>query len=453
MVSGMTSPRKVLLWLVLSLAISIAWGYSIESSKGVGLVDFRAVYYGARAALTHHDPYNPDQYLDVYRQEAGDLPRDSSQSNVWRAIPFCVNLPTTLMLVLPFALGGYGAAHLLWMILMPGCLLMAAWLVCDLAEDFGGGASLPLACIVLANSEVLLQLGNVTGISVSLCVAAVWCFWRDRYVAAGIVAMAVGMALKPQEVALIWLFFLLAGGVHRKRALASLGITAVLVVVSLLWIATVSPHWFQEWHANVASTSVHGDLNDPGPTSIGNSKMGMTISLQSVLSFVRDEPAFYNPASFLICLPLIGAWIIATVRAGFSRREMWLALASMAALSMLPVYHRQYDVKLLLLMLPACAILCAEGGRVRRQALLFTTAAILFTSDIPVAVLLVVNKSLGLAQDQFSGKLVSVLLARTPTLVLLASGIFYLWVYLERAWPLGRNRGAAVRSTREPGPA
>jgi hypothetical protein len=451
MVSGMTSRRKILLWLVLSLTISIAWGYSIESSKGVGLVDFRAVYYGARTALTHHDPYKPDDYLTVYRQEAGDLPQDSSQSNVRRAIPFCVNLPSTLFLVLPFALAGWGPAHLLWMILMPACLLIAAWLACDLAEDFGGGPALLLACIVLANSEVLFQLGNGTGIAVSLCVAAVWCFWRDRYVAAGVVCMAVGMALKPQEIALIWLFFLLVGGVHRKRALASLAITALIVTLSLLWITTVSPHWLQEWHSNVAATSVHGDLNDPGPASIGNSKMGMTISLQSVLSYVRDDPAFYNPASYLVCMPLIGAWIIAAVRAGFSRRHAWLALASMAALSMLPIYHRQYDVKLLLLMLPACAMLCAEGGKTRRAALLFTTAAIVFTADIPVAILLVLNKSLGLAQGQFSGKLVSVLLARTPTLVLLASGIFYLWVYLQRAWPLARTqRGPATESANEP---
>ncbi|HEY2860051.1 MAG TPA: glycosyltransferase family 87 protein [Terracidiphilus sp.] len=430
----MTSRRNILVWLVLSLAISVAWGYSIERSKSVGLVDFRAIYYGARAVLDHQDPYQPDEYLAAYRREGGALPTDASQSNVWRAVPICVNLPTTLFLVVPFALIGWGPAHLLWMILIPMCLLIAAWLACDLARDYGGASALILSCIVLANSELLLQLGNGTGIAASLCVAAVWCFWRNKFVWAGILCLSVALALKPQEVALIWLYFLLAGTVHRKRALVCLGLVAVFVALSLLWISTVSPHWLQEWHSNVAATSVHGDLNDPGPTSIGNMKLGMTVSLQSVLSYIRDDPGFYNLSSYLICLPLIGLWIVTALRAGLSQRTGWLALASMSALSMLPVYHRQYDVKLLFLMLPACAMLCREGGTVRRYSLLTTAAAILFTSDIPVAMLLLINKAIALPQNQLSGKLVSVLLARTPTLVLFASSVFYLWMFAQQVW-------------------
>jgi hypothetical protein len=439
---------KVLFWLFFSLAISIAWGYSLERSKQVGLGDFRAVYYGARTAVDYHDPYLPEQYLAVYRQEGAALP-GPDQPNFWRAIPFCVNLPTTLFLILPFTILGWGPAHLLWMLLMPAGLLTAAWLVLDLASDYetrfsatrltgsrfsGTRFSLILLCVALANCEVLFQLGNVSGIAVSLCVFAVWCFLRDRYVPAGILCLAVALALKPQEIGLIWLYFLLAGGLSRRRALQTIGITAIIAIASLLWISTVSPHWLQEWHANVAATSVHGDLNDPGPTSIGNMKMGMTISLQSVISYFRDDPRFYNPATYLLCAPLILLWTAVTIRARFTRENALLALASMAALSMLPIYHRQYDVKLLILAIPACAMLSVQPGRLRRAALLVTTAGIVLTSDIPVAALLVLNKSLGLPQDATGGKLLSVLMDRSPTLVLLVTGIFYLWEYARRGW-------------------
>jgi len=435
-----TSRRAILTWLLVSIAISIGWGYSIEASKDAGLEDFAAVYYGARTVMDHHDPYRSGEYLEVYRREGGPLPRNNSQPSFWRVVPVCVNLPPTLLVVAPLALLGWGPAHLMWMLLMPAGLLIAAWLALDLAADFGATMSLPLLCIVLANCEFLFQLGNATGIAVSLGVFAVWSFLRNRCVPAGIVCFGLGMALKPQEIGLIWLYFLLAGRVYRRRALASIGIAGGLAAVSLLWIATVSPHWVQEWHANVAATSMRGDLNDPGPSSVGNMNLGMTTDLQSVLSYVKDDPGFYNPAALLVCAPLLLAWLVVTVRGRSSRPEALLGVASMAALSMLPIYHRQYDLKILMLLIPACALLCTKGRNLRITALLVTAAAIVLTSDIPVALLMLLNKSLRLPQDEALGKIASVLTARCPTIVLLAAGVFYLWMYA----------GYAKRSAREP---
>ncbi len=54
---------------------------------------------------------------------------------------------------------------------------------------------------------------------------------------------------------------------------------------------------------------------------------------------------------------------------------------------MLPVYHRPHDAKLLLLTLPACAMLLAEGKLTGRIALLLNSAAIVLTSDLPLALL------------------------------------------------------------------
>jgi hypothetical protein len=321
------------------------------------------------------------------------------------------------------------------MTLMSSGLLLAAWLIWELAGTRASRLTLFLLCIVMANCELILQLGNGSGLAVTLCIVAAWCFFKERYELVSVFCFALGLALKPQEIGLIWLFFLLAGGTFRRRAWQISGVASILVVLSILWVSHVSPHWIQEWRANIASTTAHGDLNDPGPTSIGNVATGMNVSLQSVISFFWDEPHIYNPAAYLLAGSLILIWCVITFRSRLDEEGRWLAIGSMAALSMLPIYHRQYDTKLLLLAIPACAVLRAQGSPIRKLAAMATTAGIVLTSDIPVAALIVINKGLHLPQDQFVGKCVSVLLTRTPTLGLILVGGFYLWAYVRHAWP------------------
>ncbi|UWZ83084.1 glycosyltransferase family 87 protein [Occallatibacter riparius] len=427
------SRRNALICLILSASLSIAWALAIDTSRhGGALGDFRAIYYGARTAINHHDPYKPDQFLQVYRQEGGNFPTEPDRLRSFsRAVPVCVNLPTTLLVVLPLALLSWVPAHFIWMALLPASLIIAAWLMWDLAETRAPGFILFLSCLLLANCENLLLLGNGSGMAMSLGAIAVWCFLKQRHEILGIVCFTLGLALKPQEIGLIWLFFLLAGGTYRKRAWQVAGAATVVATLSLLWVSQASPHWIEEWRANIAATSMRGDLNDPGPTSIGNQAVGMIVSLQSVISYFWDDPHIYNPVALLIGGALILIWCIVTVRSRPSREGALLAIASMAALSLLPIYHRQYDTKILLLTLPACALLWAQKSPLRKLATAITTVGIIFVSDIPVASMVMLRKSLNLPLDQFHGQLFSVLLGRTPTLALLLVGSFYLWAYAK----------------------
>ena len=202
----------------------------------------------------------------------------------------------------------------------------------------------------------------------------------------GILCLAVSLALKPHDAGLVWLYFLLAGGAYRKRALQTLAATIAISLPAVLWVGQVSPHWIQELHSNVLTLSVHGGLLDPGPASTGSHGLDMLVSLQAGLSVFWDDPRFYNLASYLVCAPLVLAWGWVTLRTRPSARNAWLALAAIAALSMLPVYHRQVDARLLLLTVPACAMLWAEGGRIGRLALAVTTAGLVLTGDIPWAI-------------------------------------------------------------------
>jgi hypothetical protein len=100
---------------------------------------------------------------------------------------------------------------------------------------------------------------------------------------------------------------------------------------------------------------------------------------------------------------------------------------------MLPVYHRQYDAKLLLLTVPACVMLWAEGGPTGRLALLLNTAGIVLTGDFPSAALMVLTGKLHLSTMGMFGKIVTAALVRPVPLILLVMAIFYLWVYVRRS--------------------
>lgn len=322
---------------------------------------------------------------------------------------------------------------MLWMLLMTGCLVLAAFLTWELARDYESELSLLLICFLLANCEAMLMMGNTAGIVVSLCVVAVWCFLEKRFVPAGVLCLAVGLAIKPHDAGLIWLYFLLAGGVYRKRALQTLLVVVALALPSILWISQVSPQWMQELRSNIAENSARGDLCDPGPTSIGMTAPDRIVDLQAVISVFRDDPHIYNPVSYLICGALLLVWTVRTLRSRVSQRNTWLALAAISAIAMLPVYHRQHDAKLLLLTIPACFMLWKEGGPIGRIALLVNTAGIVLTADIPVGLLGIFANDLHLSTAKFSGQILTIMLARPTTLALLSMGIFYLWVYVRHS--------------------
>ena len=146
----------------------------------------------------------------------------------------------------------------------------------------------------------------------------------------------------------------------------------------------------------------------------------------------NDDPRFYNPVTYLVFGSLLLVWMIVTVRARAAPSKDHLALAAIAALSMLPVYHRTHDAKLLLLTIPACAMLLAEGGGLGRIGLLLNSRAILITSDFSLGLLAILTKDLHLYTGNPPFKMMLILLARPIPIVLLALGSFYLWLYKRR---------------------
>ena len=411
--------------LLLGSVFFVAIGVAMEFTNPLAMTDFLQVYASSRCIAQHHDPYRQDEFMACYRADTGGLPPDSGVSRTMRKIVFITpNLPTTMFLVAPLAALPWKIAVPVWMSLIAGGFIFASFRVWSFSSESAPRLSALLIFLVLINSGVLLATGNTAGLVVSLAVIAVCCFLQDRFVPAGIICLALALAIKPHDAGPIWLYFLLAGSVQRKRALQTLAVTAVIALCAILWVSHSAPHWAPELQSNLAAGLSSGGLNNPGPTTQGGRGFGMIISLQAPLALIRDDPRFYNSVAYVVSGSLLLIWCVKTLRSRFSPRMAWLALAPISALTMLPFYHRTYDARLLLLAVPACALLWVEGRAERSSALVLTVAAIVITGDLFWVVLFQIT--------HYSGPSVTLGMIPAP-IVLLILSVFYLWIYVRGA--------------------
>jgi hypothetical protein len=414
--------------VLLGSAVFLLLGFALEYAAPHPVSDFRFVYNGVRCLLQNADPYQRSEFLRVYLADGGDIGVEPFRSHYMEMARHMY--PPTSAWAFPLALLHWDLALALWSILIAATFIVAAMSMWNAGAEHAPVLSGFLLGGILATSELLLVTGNAAGIVVSLCAIAAWCFVQDRFATAGIICLTTALMLKPHDAGFVWLFFLLAGGVYRKRALQTLAATVAATVPVVLWVTLVAPKWLPELHSNLAALSAHGGLNDPGPDSLAGHGLAMVVDLQSVFSVFRDDPHFYNLASYGICGILILVWAVVTMRFRPSRSNTWFALAAISALSMLPVYHRLGDTKLLVLTVPACAILWAEGGIVAWLAVSINGLALVLTGDLQwAAFLAILNWIPTPANSEFARMAMQVF---PVPLILLAVGIFYLWIYMRR---------------------
>ena len=432
----MKAHRMGLTVLLLASGFSAIFAVVLQRTPHPGILDSHTIYLAARCMIERRDPYSVADFRQVFAEHGGTVPADPVDRQKFEgAVMAVVYLPTALLVIAPFAVLGWGVAQVLWTILTIGLFTLACCLVWSVAADSSLPVSALLVGFTLANTEVVFAYGNAAGVAVSLCAIAVWCFFTEGFTIAGATCLAVSLAIKPHDSAAVWLYLLIAGGAYRKRALQSLILVFGLGLVAALWTYQVSPHWIQELRSNLELVSARGGIADPGPAGISNGTGGMIVNLQAVFSVFRDDPRFYNLATWLVCAPLFIAWTVRTFRTENSRAQMWLALAALVPLSMLPIYHRPYDTKLLLLAVPACAALWAQGGTRRWLGMLTTSAAIAVTSDLPSTLLTMLSRRMPAHPVGFSNQILTVIIARPAPLILLAMSIFYAWAYVCTSRP------------------
>jgi hypothetical protein len=418
--------------LIVGAAVFLLFGIALEIISPFRMMDFKEVYWGARCAMVHQDPYKESSILAVYRSGGGTFPSNPAVANVLReTIAKCTNLPTTLFLAAPLARLQPRTAQVLWTAVICASFLLAAFAVWKAGAQFEPGISAVLVGLLLITSELLLIVGNTAGVVVSFCTIAVCCFLHERFVPIGIACLTLGLLVKPQDAGLVWLYFLLAGGAHRKRALWALGLVIAVSASAALWISRAAPDWPHDLLDLMRTATAHGGRDDPGPASSGGHGIGMIISLQAAISSFQDKPQVYNLLAYCISGSLLAIWVFRTIGRPHSESQAWFGIAAIAALSMLPVYHRTYDAKILLLAVPGCAIEWRKGGRSAWIALALTTAAVLLTGDLFWAVFLgVTGRYLSAASSALQQVMVRFEAVGAP-LILLAVAVFYLWLYMR----------------------
>ncbi len=427
--------RDGLYLMLLGTAAFLLLGFVLMNFNRVPLLDFRTAYYSGECLLQHCDPYSEADIARLYAQRVERWPVSERNALV---ITRNIYPPSAFAFTVPLALLPFDVAQALWWLLIAGSFILAAFVIGSIAAGNAPLMAGSLLGFCLANSGSVLYFGNPAGFVVPLCVIAVWCFVRDKFVFAGVASLAACLAFKPHDSGFVWLFFLLAGGIYRRRALQTLAAFAAFSLPAALWVAHISPHWMQEISSNLQTYSVPGGMNDP---SAGHGALVLT-NLQTITSFFWPDPHAYDLASYLICAPLFLVWAIITLRSRPSATNVWLALASVSALSMLPVYHRQYDAKLILLAIPACAQLWSRRDSIGWTALLLTTAAFVLNGDLPWVAFLAFLNHMRWSTAGPSGRLLTAAWDFPVPLSLLAMGLFYLWIYARLAFSGPRGEGA-----------
>jgi hypothetical protein len=430
--------------LLCGAAIFVFLGYVFEIHTPALAGDFRASYYSARCSI--HRGCDPYADADVFRMYAQQEPVAPVSRFV---VTRYVYPPTAFIFTIPFALLPVGAAHVVWVLLAAASMILAAFLMLNSGQDQASLLSGILLGFLLANSGLVLAIGNPAGMIIGFCVIAVWCFINDRFVPAGLVCLAIALAVKPHDAGLVWLYLLIAGGTLRKGAIRALAVYAAFTVPLILWTTHISPHWLSELRSNLEWSFQRGGLNDPGPSSFTGHGVIRLIDLQTAISIFKDDPHFYNTITYGLCGLLFLTWAVAILRSRRNAVEFWLVFAGVSALSMASSFHRPYDAKLLMLMVPAFAMLWNEKGPVRWAALLFTGAAISAIGDLPLALLTLFAQRVPPSSDSFFGKLVTILVWNPTPVILLAASIFFLWAFVRQdALALSAVAGSANPSTR-----
>ena len=336
--------KLLIFWISALLFLSLGGYGALHSS-----CDFVTVYTGARCLLHGCNPYDTTQFEQEYFQaggSAGEMPD-------WDlSIP--VYPPSTFLVLSPLALLSFPVARLLWFLLI-GCLFVtSAALMLYMCPRSHRWLATILVSLILGTSRALLVAGQPATFAISLLVIGSYFFLRGRFLPVGSILLMLSLAVKPQIGGLIVLY-LLVWRIHWRYALVAMaGALALLLSAGLiLSLHPRSAGWTSDLRANISTTVKAGAINDPRPTSVDATA---DINLQAITSVFFADAREFNAVAYAVFLALLAVLVTAVLRTNAGPEMYLLSLGALSALSLIPVYHRFYDARLLLITIPAVVI-------------------------------------------------------------------------------------------------
>jgi Glycosyltransferase family 87 len=307
--------------------------------------DFAPVFAGARCLLHGCNPYGSGELLYP---------------------------PSTLLVLSPLALFKYPIAWFIWFVLSGVLFVAAVVVILSLCPKRQPWLATGLGAVFLAGSSLLLVLGQPSALAVSFVGIGVYFFLQGRRLLLGAMLIMFSLAVKPQIGGLI-ILYLFFRGVHRRYAALSMGGALAILLCGglILSVHPQSADWVGGLRSNLSRAVVPGATDDPRPS---NEQAAAALNLQTVTSvFFKDERVF-NDVAYVIFGLLSAAWVVAVLRMIPNTNNHLLAIGALTVLTLMPIYHRNYDSRFLLLAIPGILIVF-ERRRVLGAFLYVLTAS------------------------------------------------------------------------------
>jgi hypothetical protein len=426
----MSSRRRLILWIGLLSGIAFLLKTYADQRHSVFLRDFKQPYASARCVAYGCDPYSEADTQRIFIQAGGNPAEDTHVFVPYSAL----YPPPSLYLMEPIGMLPYPLAARVWMTLnglayCAAILVMAQWC----AAFDGLAASLVLALFAVT-STIILGLGQVSCLSISLLVIGMGCILNRRFAVVGVGCVAISILLKPHLAGVVPLYLMFSGRERIRRYVQIVSVGVLFCAIVMGWSVLAKPgvsHWIAEWRANIAGNMGSGATNDPSPHGSGGTS---SASLQALTSLFISDARDYRLAAYGVTAALLLAWACAVrrMRAGLERDV--IAIAALAAIGLLPVYHRMYDTRILLFLFPAVAAL-SRKSRSWRVVSIGAALVITLLSSMQW------QRCLGVLFTYFrapSGRAADVLLYRPIAQATLLAACFLTAAFLAAAWKQNR---------------
>jgi hypothetical protein len=171
------------------------------------------------------------------------------------------------------------------------------------------------------------------------------------------------MGLKPQLAGIVLLYLILRP-VFRRYAVQAAIVAIALLLTGGAWVSLSAPsrHWGAELSEQIETSQQPGAINDP---STANRYSPDIVNAQAAWAPITGNPFTYNLLSYLLFAALLLPFVIKTWGGAETNTRMFGALGAIACIGMLPVYHRVYDLLILLLAFPALICFFAQRKKLR----------------------------------------------------------------------------------------
>jgi hypothetical protein len=409
----------------LSAAAALLLGFVlfIFPSRQAVYQDFIPLYAGAACLVHGHDPYS---WLDQQQQllQAGGPWTDTGY---WNDFPIAYP-PLTYVLLSPAAVLDWPRATLLWRILNILVFGFGSVAVIHATRPRFRWLAVLIVAAILATSNLLLALGQITLLDIGLLALGIALLLCNRW-RPGFALLGLAVALKPQLGGLILAYFLLS---RRTRwpAAATLSLLVLIGAIAGLWFShhPQTAHWSAELRRNItAGTAAGGPMDSHLLDKNGVNQM---LSLQQLTRSFSEDRTVSNAIVWVIA-GLTGTWLLVSlfrIPDGYERD--CFAIAAFAMLTLTPVYHRLYDMRLVLLTVPAL-VLVMEWSR-RWGTMLLVLSGFLFFSTSLLAMRFVGTRGREFAAHHL---VLQILLGRQQVLAVILLALAYTML----CWRLSRR--------------